>query len=217
MSTAVAKTSKFSDWSFSNISSFPASPNHWRTTPGSLVAHMIPKLVNTNQWSFSFRAQSDCVWQWSKQLAAGISKHHWGGGYTVLTPSVYNGLNCASELIGPVGNRTECAHWITLVNVEINFSQEFRAASQSSLGTWCKCLVQDLLQDLPLSWSTKPDCLVKLSFDRVWLSWTINVNQKYISPRDQSGPWFLLHCSNAPTALLTRLCLRLYVCLQFLW
>lgn len=88
--------------------------------------------------SFSSKAQTESVWQWSKQLAAGISKHHWGGGYTVLTLTTHNGLNCVSEVIGLMGNSTKCAHWMTLVNVGMNFSQESRAVSYSSACTWCK-------------------------------------------------------------------------------
>lgn len=108
---------------FQYSSNFPCSFNNWKTTPGFPVFHRCRNadwswLVYRNQLSFSFKAQTKYVWQWSKQLTACICKHNWWSGYTLLTPTTNNGLDCVSEVIGLMGNSTKCAHWMALVNVE---------------------------------------------------------------------------------------------------
>lgn len=115
---------------------FTCSFNNWKTTQGFPVFHCCRNadwswLVYRNQLSFSFKAQTKYVWQWSKQLTACICKHNWWSGYTLLTPTTNNGLDCVSEVIGLIGNSTKCAHWTALVNVE-------NVKSHSSAGTCCK-------------------------------------------------------------------------------
>lgn len=92
--------------------------------------------MDVNQWSFSFKAQSESMWQQSKQLASGVSKHNQRGGYTLLTPNTLNGFDCASEVTGLMGNRNKCAQWMAQVDVGTSaFPQEFKAVSQGSAGT----------------------------------------------------------------------------------